>query len=183
MLGMMTLLCRVGALLELRLRQRRENRPAALRRTTLAAVDTEFIVGRFAAVARVRVIVDELFARLNLANRLDEDASPLDRPFAVRVARVIDEARFVAAEGAVDHDRAVHGKQKRVMPLLRVVVIARVGDGVRDTLAEILDQSLALHDAANREATATGDFRRLRLERLLGNRLHRTARHPISRPK
>ena len=69
-------------------------------------------------------------------------ASSIDR-VAIRVARVVDEPRLVAVHRRVDHDVVVDREQKRVMALVAVVGIPRVGLRRRQRCARVLDQSRA----------------------------------------
>src|SRR5690348_876261 len=57
---------------------------------------------RVALLEHVGIVVGELLARRDLANRLDPDATVLDHGVAVRRTRVIDEACLVAVDRGVD---------------------------------------------------------------------------------
>ena len=73
-------------------------------------------------------------------DRLDEHAALLDLGLAVRIARVIDEARVVAADAGVDDRALVDDEQERVVVVLVVVLVALVRLLVRDAVAEVLDR-------------------------------------------
>src|SRR5690606_27044676 len=77
---------------------------------------------RVRLVQDVRVVVRQLLARLDVADRLDEDAAILLHRLAVRIAGVIDPARVVAVPPAVDHRLVVHGEEEGVVGLDAVVV-------------------------------------------------------------
>ena len=64
----------------------------------------------------VRVVVRQLFTALDVPDRFDSDAFVLDGRVTVGVARMVDPARLVAADGRVDHDIVVDGEEERVVP-------------------------------------------------------------------
>src|ERR1700681_1330180 len=77
------------------------------------------------AGALVLIVVRELGARLDAAQGMDEDLLSSDDSFAIRRARVIDQARVAAAriQGSVDDGVPVEREEESVMPLhLRIVV-------------------------------------------------------------
>jgi hypothetical protein len=77
-------------------------------------------------VEEVRVVVRQLFAGFDVADRLDPDASVLDYGIAIRRARVIDEPRLVSVDGGVDDDVVVDREEIRVMALIDAVGIPRI---------------------------------------------------------
>src|SRR5882672_4604487 len=72
-------------------------------------------IRRIVVLALDLVVVVELFARLDVAQRFDEDAPLLDHGLAVRVAGVVDVARLVAADARVDHRALVDDEEERVV--------------------------------------------------------------------
>ena len=88
----------------------------------------------------VRVVVGQLLARADVANCLDPDSAVVNDGIAVRIARVVDEARFVALERRVDHDLVVNRKEKGVVPLACNVGITRVGLRNSEPLPRIFDE-------------------------------------------
>src|SRR5688572_20440243 len=154
--------------------RRREDRPATSRRATLAHVDAlPVLVLR--AVALVRVVVRQLLAGSDAANRLDVDALSLVYRFAVRRTAVIDEARLVAVDRRVDHGLAVDGKQKGVVTAHAAVIVACVRFLRRDALTDVLDDACTLSDRANGESTAALDAGLAKLE-VFVDRLRRNSR-------
>src|ERR1700722_8612626 len=133
--------------------RRPQHRAAALARAALAGED--FIdVGRIVTIASDLVVVGKLLARLNGADRLDEHAPVIDQRLAVRVAGMVDEARIVAIDAAVDHHAAIDDEQECVVVANVLVLVAPVGLAVRQPVAEVLDDARALADAAQGEDSA-----------------------------
>lgn len=64
----------------------------------------------------VRIIVRQLFAWLNVPDRLDPDPIILDHGVAVGIAGVIDEPCVIPVHCGVDHDPIVDREQEGVMP-------------------------------------------------------------------
>jgi hypothetical protein len=91
-------------LLLLRLIQRLaiEHRAAASLRTAAARIERQ-LGGIVRAFPRKLIVVPEFFARLDVPDRIDEDATAFDHRLAIRIAAVIDEARVVAANSRIDH--------------------------------------------------------------------------------
>src|SRR5690606_34479891 len=87
----------------------------------------------------VRVVVRQLLAALDVAQRIDEHAIVLFDRLAVGIARVIDEPRVVAADRRVDAGATLQAEQERVMDLHGIVVIATVRLLGIDALALVFD--------------------------------------------
>ena len=85
---------------------------------------------------------------------VDEHAAVLDDRLAIAIALVIDEARVVAADGGVDHGVFVDDEQERVIVVLVVIFVTRIGRGVRHAIAEILEDARALGDRRDGEHAA-----------------------------
>ena len=122
--------------------------------------------GRMALVEDVGVVVRQLFARLDVANRLDPDTAVVDHRVAVRVARVVDEPCLVAADGGVDYHVVVDREKERVVPFSLDVGIARVGLGRSETLAGVFDETYTRRDAAGGECAQALNRRPANLERI-----------------
>jgi hypothetical protein len=71
---------------------------------------------RVPLIENVGVVIRQLFARPDIANRLDPDSSVVDYRITVGIARMVDEPRVVSPDGSVDHDVIVDRKKKSVMP-------------------------------------------------------------------
>jgi hypothetical protein len=100
----------------------------------------------------IRVIVRELLAGSDVANGVDPDATVIDYRIAVRIARMIDEPRFVSIESGVDYDIVIDCKEIRMMPLLCTVGISLIRFSRRQALSRILDDSGAGCDRAGGES-------------------------------
>ena len=99
------------------------------------------------------------------ADRLDEHAAVLDDGLAVRSAAVVDEARLVAVDAGVDDGALAGDEQERMAVVIALALVAPVGLGVRDALAQVLDDARALADAPRRVHAAAVDARIARLDR------------------
>src|ERR1700722_3768297 len=131
---------------------RPQHRAAAFPRAALAGED--FIdVGRIVAIASDLVVVGQLLARLNSADGLDEHAPVIDQRLAVRVAGMVDEARIIAIDAAVDHHAAIDDEQECVVVANVLVLVAPVSLAVRQPVAQVLDDTRALADAAQGKHT------------------------------
>src|ERR1051325_4618007 len=122
----------------------------ALGRATLAGVEQQVLLG-VAALVVVGVIVRQLLARRNGPQRVNPDLAAADLRFAVGVAGMIDEDRFVSPDRAVDHLPLVQDEEKRVVAPHRVLLIPAIGLGIRDLLASVLDDPRSFRDILNRE--------------------------------
>src|SRR5262249_30826869 len=80
-------------------------------------------------VDRQAVVVEQLLAWSDLAQRLDEHAVVVlvDVGLAVRVAGVVDPARRVAADVGIDHVPVVDVKEERVVRILGIVRMPLLG--------------------------------------------------------
>src|SRR5580704_5224649 len=134
------------------LRYRRRPQHAAAAGVRAAAAGEDHVdVGRIVGLALDLVVVGELLAGGDVAQRLDEHAALLDHGLAVRVAAMIDEARLVAIDAGVDDRAPVDDEEERMVVVLVLVVVAPVGLGVRHALAKVLDHACALLDALGGE--------------------------------
>src|SRR5262245_47547455 len=104
----------------------------------------------------VVVVVHQLLASLDLANRVYEYAILLDHGFTVRVAGMIDESRRIPAHRRV-HDHAIVQVEEK-----RMVMFARPGERIAairllagDPFSLLFDDSLAFTNPARREGAAS----------------------------
>src|SRR6478672_1096651 len=86
------------------------------------------------------VVVAELFALANRARRANPDDAVLDVSVAVRLARVVDEPRDVAADASVDHPAGVQ-REASDLSLLQVPILAVRAFLVGDLLALVVDDA------------------------------------------
>src|SRR5881409_138260 len=84
----------------------------------------------------------------------------LSRPSTVAAT----EACRAPADRGVDDRQPVHGEKERMVARHAGVVVARVGLGVRDPLARVLDDTRAARDGAGREAAQPLDRGRAHFE-------------------
>src|SRR5580698_2284704 len=93
---------------------RLQHAAAAIRGTAPAGKD--FVdVGRIVRIAPDGVVVAQLLARLDGANRLDEHAPLADGALAIRIAAMVDESRLIAVAAGVDDQPGVDREQERVI--------------------------------------------------------------------
>src|SRR6185369_8228834 len=122
------------------LRQHRSpasGRPAAARVLLLQ-------LARVAAIDDQTVVVVELLARLDVAQRLDEDAAVVGLVgLAVGSARVVDPLRRVAAGAAVDDVLVVDVEEERVVGIVGVFRMTALRLFPGDDVAGVLDDRLA----------------------------------------
>src|SRR5687767_9668196 len=111
------------------------------------------------ACTLVLIVVGELGSRLDCVEGVNEYLPARDHGLAVRLARVVDEARVTAAglDRSVDARLAVQREQKCVVTLHVVVVVPAVSFLVADPLAGVLENARSLPDAPKREHPATVD--------------------------
>src|SRR6266849_175217 len=141
-----------------------------------AAAGEDFVdVGRIVRVAFDLIIVGQLFTGLNGPNGLHVDPLLLRRARAVRIAAMVDVARLVSSDAAVDHGLGIDGEQKGVIVVRILVVVARVRLVVADALTEVLDDGRPLADPAGCEYAVAVDARMAYFEqgRAAGALLHR----------
>src|SRR4051794_20482123 len=81
----------------------RQDRPTTVRRAAVAGKPALRSRG-VPLLEDVGIVVCQLLTRLDVANRLDPDTTLVDHGVTVWIARVVDEPRFVAVHGRVDHD-------------------------------------------------------------------------------
>src|SRR3954468_3536014 len=108
--------------------------------------------------ALVLVVVHQLRSRGDRLRGFDEDPFPIVDRFAVRLARVIDEARLVPVHRSVDARLVVDREEERMMAVHLLVVVSLVRGLPRDALAEILDDARALLDGPGGKCTRTLDL-------------------------
>ena len=120
-----------------------------------------------AAAARDRlvalgvVVVGQLFARLDVARRADPDRLVDDVDPAVRLARVVDEPRDVAADVGVAAPVAVDPEHPDAA-LAQVAILAALALLVGDELAGVVDDALVLVDGLDGEDAKAVQLRILR---------------------
>ena len=115
----------------------------AVRRAAIAAELLLPILGLI-LVHSEAVVVAEFFAGLDRASRFDENAALVFHRFAIRIARVIDEARVIALHGGINaHVAIANLKEKGVMPLHRSIIIAAVGFIGGNQFARVFDNARA----------------------------------------
>ena len=88
----------------------------------------------------------QLFARLDVAQSLDEDAAVLLIGFTIAVTGMVDPARRIATHPAINHPRFVHVEIKRVVGVVKVMRVARLRFFPGDDLAHVFKDGLALCD-------------------------------------
>lgn len=128
----------------------------------MARVDIE--VGRVIEIANEPVVIGQLFAFADCADRIDVDPAMFDRDLTISVARVVDETREAAAHASVDHQVLVDLEEEGVTVVVRAILVATVRLGLRDALAGVLDDSRAFRDGATREHPGAVDARTLALD-------------------
>ncbi|MNI75234.1 hypothetical protein D3C73_1313680 [compost metagenome] len=122
------------------------------------------------------VVVRQLFASLDIAQRLDEDLVAaavtvfvfLDHRLAVRVAAVVDPARVVALVVGIDHPVIVEGEQEG-MAAFHIATVIGIDIAVAAQQALVLDHALALLDRGHGKHTVAVDGGLAGLD-LLGHR-------------
>src|SRR6185437_11298416 len=139
------------------------DRPSTVRRTAMADVETEVVLGVI-VLFLVLVIVRDLFARRDLPQCVDPDLSALDHRLGIGIARVVDESCLVPVPRRVDARAAVQNEEKSMMSRHRLIVVAAVRLGVAHLLAGVLDHPRALRDVAAREYAEAMNRRSARLE-------------------
>ena len=111
-------------------------------------------LGRVALVDDQAIVVEQLFACLQLAQRLDEDSALGLVGHTVGHAGVVDPACCVAAHPGVDDVAAiVQAEVKGVVGVGGVMRVAAQGLGPVDDLALVFDDAFAFGDGLQREDT------------------------------
>ena len=100
-----------------------------------------FSFGGVALVDHQAVVVEQLLARLHVAQRLDEDAAVHLVGLAVGLAGVVDPARRIAADVGVDDVLVVDVEVEGVVRVVRVVRVAAQRLLPGDDLAVVLDDA------------------------------------------
>src|ERR1700694_1893844 len=127
--------------------RRRPQHGAAAALEAAAAREDGVDVRRVVRFALDLVIVAELLARFDGADRVGVHALVLDQRFAVRLAGVIHEARLVAIDAGVDHGVRVDDEQEGVVVARILAVVTTIRFRMRDALAPVLDDACAARDA------------------------------------
>src|SRR5262249_33971182 len=98
------------------------------------------------------VVVGQLLAPANRTRRAypDDTAPRVDVHVAIRLARVVDEPRHVAAHAGVDH-RAVRQLEAPDVAALDVAPLALQAFTIGDALAGVVNDACVLGDALGRE--------------------------------
>src|SRR5206468_624733 len=91
-----------------------DDRAAAQGTSAAASVELE-VLDRVVGHEVVLVVVAQLLTGADVAQRVDPDVLALDQRDAVGVARMVDEARDVAADSRVDARATVQDEQERVV--------------------------------------------------------------------
>src|SRR5205085_11203961 len=102
---------------------RRPQHAAAAALDAAAAREDGVDVGWVVRFALDLVIVGELLARLDGAERVDVHALILDHRLAVRLARMVHEARLVAIDTGVDHGALIDDEQEGVAVACVLVIV------------------------------------------------------------
>src|SRR4029079_14889758 len=100
----------------------------------------------------------------------DPDMAASDDCLAIRIAGMVEEARFVALERRVDARTGVENEQKRGMPLHRRVVVPAIRLGIADFFTDVLDDLRSLRDVGSRERPQSVNVRSTKLHPIV----HRT---------
>src|SRR5205823_1004313 len=98
-------------------------------------------------------VVCELDAGLNVPPGINPDSGVLDDRFAVRVARMIDQARVVAAAVSIDTSLLVEREEISVVAPHALVIVPAICFLVADSFSGILDDLLARSYAPFRKNT------------------------------
>ena len=101
----------------------------------------------------IRIIVREFLADLDVAQRLNPNASIINDSVAVGHTRMIDEARLVSVDSRVYNSGVINREQHGVMGLAGDIRIARVRLLRSETFAGIFDQSHAFGNRISRKCT------------------------------
>jgi hypothetical protein len=126
-----------------------EHGSAALARTAAARIERK-LLGIVRALPGQRIVVTELVAGLDVADRIDEYAAAFDHALAIRRTAVIDEARLVAVDARIDDRAVARDEQEGVPVVIALEFVATIRLGVRHPFAEVLDDARALADRARR---------------------------------
>ena len=74
----------------------------------------------------VSIVICQLLAALNIADRFDPDPLILDHSVAIGVAGMVDEPGFVSIHCSVDDHVIVDGKEKGVVSLSVFIIVLRI---------------------------------------------------------
>lgn len=125
--------------------RRCKQRAAARRRAAMARVFALELF-RQARVDHETVVVEQFFLLVDVTQRMDVHAPAHFLGFAVRRARMVDPARAVAVDLAVDHPALFQREVKGVIRIVRVVRMAAQRLFPRDPLALVFDYALSRLD-------------------------------------
>ena len=92
------------------------------------------------------VVVEQFLFRADVAQRVNKHAALDLLGLAVRRARMVDPARAVAVDLAVDHVAAIEREIERVIRFVRIVRVTTQRFFPRDPLTLVFDQSFAGSD-------------------------------------
>jgi hypothetical protein len=125
---------------------------SAALRAAAAALVFLLQLGRVALVDDQAVVVEQLFAGLEIAQGLDEDTALFFVGLAVGLAGVVDPARGIAADLGVDDVAAVvQAEVEGVVGVGGVVRMAAQRLGPGDDLAGVFDDAFARGDGLERK--------------------------------
>lgn len=111
----------------------------------------DFFGARDVVIKAQAIIVREFFAEANISQGVNEHAAAMLARFAVRVAGVIDEARFISANPRIDHAFAVSKSKEVHAGIVQILGDARPADAATG----VLDDSFAAPKRFPRENAAT----------------------------
>ena len=97
------------------------------------------------------IVVGQFLARGDVPDGLDPDAPAVDHRIAIRIARVVDPARGIAAVLGVDHPPFVDVEIKGMVRVLGIVRMAALGFLPGDHFAHVFNDAFALGDVLQRE--------------------------------
>src|SRR5271154_2776959 len=127
---------------------------AAVKRSA-AAGENLIDIGGVAGVALDLIVMGKLLAGPYRAQRFYENPLAAIDAFAIGVAAVVHEARFIAVDPGVDHRLRVDGEQKCVVVPGILFLIAGVRLAVAQPIAKILEDGGAFADPPPREYAVT----------------------------
>ena len=99
------------------------------------------------------IVVRKFLTDLNVAQRLDPDASIINDGVAIGLARMIDESRLVSFDSRVYNDGVIDREQHGVMYLSRDVGIPRFRLLRIEAFARVFDQSHTFRNRISRKCS------------------------------
>jgi hypothetical protein len=105
------------------------------------------------------IVIEKFLTRLQVAESIDVDSTPVVASFAVWCARVVDPASFVAVDPRIDHCPILERKEEGVMRILGIVggKLLRCFPG--DALAGVFNDPSSLPNGLRRENPSAIDTR------------------------